>query len=113
MKKCFSLETPHELTRYNCVEQVYLVYRELDEWVPDGSSARRAVLCARRHLVLHVEICRAKPSTWCLYPKHHSFVHACTFDGPNPNMLWNYGEEDEIGTASDRAGNRLSNRTVL
>ena len=100
LAKCFSLETPHEILRFQCVDALYKCYQELDDWVPSESPHRLGVL-ARQHLLLYSRLCAesAGDLVWNLFPKHHLFAHVAEGAVVNPRLEWNYGDEAEIGTA--------------
>ena len=56
---------------------------------------------ARRHLLLWTVLkqeCQ-DPLLWCLYPKHHLFLHTVEGAASTPRLEWNSGDESEIGAA--------------
>ena len=97
--RCFPRVTHHEQLRFNCLESLYNVYREMDNWQNDGSSSQTFRECVQQHLLLYTELNRSSTDDlrWRLYPKHHlaAHVHSRT----NPKLEWAYRMESEIGKA--------------
>ena len=97
---CFSMESDHAANRFHCVQALHECYQEMEAWDPRSSPARLGVL-ARRHLLLWATL-KAEttdPLMWCLYPKHHLWLHTAEQSPTNPRLEWNYSDESEIGTA--------------
>ena len=104
LRTCFPLVSPHEQTRYQCLAALHRCYMELGTWTPKSSPER---LCrnARQHLLLYCQL-RAEATNdllWCLFPKHHLFIHLAEAAVTNPRPEWNYADESEIGEAAKQA----------
>ena len=94
------LKSDHEDMRFHCVEALQKCYKELEDCSP-MTSPQRLGENARRHLLLWTVLkqeCQ-DPLLWCLYPKHHLFLHTAEGAATNPRLEWNYGDESEIGAA--------------
>ena len=76
----------------------------MDKQPWDKTCSIRLGKFGRRHLELYKELHRRTgPKLWELLPKHHLFLHVIEESSVNPRRLWNYGEEDEIGTVAKLA----------
>jgi len=96
---CFDVTTPHARLRLQCVDALLKCYHLLDNWAQDSPVA--LARAAREHLLLLAELrstCH-DDLRWCLYPKHHIFIHLAEGATSNPRAEWNYGDESEIGEA--------------
>ena len=99
----FPAGSPRETVMVGCVETLCDIYKELNTWDTTTSPPRVASL-ARRHVILLRELHDTSDDTdlWCIYPKHHMFVHLCESTQQtrvNPQLEWCYGDESEIGVA--------------
>ena len=99
----FPAGSPRERVMVGCVETLCDIYKELNTWDTTTSPPRVASL-ARRHVILLRELHDTSDDTdlWCIYPKHHMFVHLCESTQQtrvNPQLEWCYGDESEIGVA--------------
>ena len=101
LHKCFPLESEHQQTRFHCVSAIHEAYREMEQWDPRTSPSRLGD-CARRHLILWAALKEGcdDPLRWCLYPKHHMWLHCAEQCATNPRLEWNYSDESEIGHAT-------------
>jgi len=105
----FPPQNEHEQTRLQCLQQLSLMYLELQNW-GQGSAERLATAC-RRHLLLFVSLSRAHivPGAdwvrWRWMPKHHMMLHLTELSAihGNPANSWNYADENEIGKAAKHA----------
>ena len=107
LAKCFDMSTDYARLRYDCVNLLAKVYETMDSWRSDGSSARDIAYYGRCHVILFAELAQLKPKCFHLVPKHHLFLHVVEqvgVRGLNPQLLWNYSEENEIGVASKGFG---------
>ena len=79
-------------------------YKEMEAWGPQTSPSRLGD-CARRCLILWASLkdACADPQMWCLYPKHHMWLHCAEMCTTNPRLEWNYSDESEIGAATHLA----------
>ena len=104
---CYDLGTPHLKLQHNCLNQLQLCYVELETW--GAGAPERVALAARRFCILYKQLSDESHdgSVWTLVPKFHLFLHCAEGCRLNPRLEWNYGDEDEIGQASDFA--RFSN----
>ena len=92
-----------EQVRLHCCQALCRCYLELRRWA-DGSPGRLE-LAARQFLMLYVQRSDMEPEgsmMWRVYPKHHLMAHVSNVD-TNPALMWNYGDEDEIGKAAKQA----------
>ena len=99
----FPAQTEAEQIRLHCCQAMCRCYLEMRRWA-DGSP-RRLETAARQCLMLYVQRSDMEPDgsrKWKVYPKHHLMVHVSTVD-TNPMLMWNYGDEDEIGKAAKQA----------
>eukprot|EP00959_Pyramimonas_sp_CCMP1952_P039014 817166-Pyramimonas_sp.AAC.2 len=113
-------QSDRDRLRFSCVDYLYRLYEELKGW--DGQSAENIKDWGIRHAMLYSqffrEAARRDPRTplWRMVPKHHLFVHLLEKQTPeqgNPREGWNYGDEDEIGTAVELASAGHCNTLVL
>ena len=75
-------------------------YREMEAWDPMTSTSRLGHY-ARRCLIIWAAIkadC-PDPAMWCLYPKHHMWLHCAEMCTTNPRQEWTYADESETGVA--------------
>ena len=91
----FPAGSPRERVMVGCVETLCDIYKELNTWDTTTSPPRVASL-ARRHVILLRELHDTSDDTdlWCIYPKHHMFVHLCESTQQtrvNPQLEWCYG----------------------
>ena len=103
LRSCFGLHTEHQRLRFNCLEQLHLVYKEMENWHDDGSSTQRFRKHAMRHLLLYGElnknsVAKGDYLCWKLVPKHHLFSHQYGYQ--NPKSEWCYAMESDIGEAA-------------
>ena len=92
-----------EKIRLRCCQAMCRCYMELKRWTDE--SPRQLELAARQCLLLYVSLGNMEEVgylMWHVYPKHHLFAHVATVE-TNPALLWNYGDEDEIGRAAKHA----------
>ena len=97
---CVEITSAHAVLRFNCINELYNCYCELDKWTVD--SPRRLAVSARHHLMLFVQLHEktnaADSLLWHLLPKHHLFIHLAEGTrGTNPRHVWNYGFEAGLG----------------
>ena len=113
LQRLLPLTSDHEILRFNCVDALFKVYRELDEWKDDGSSTHNVATLGRHHLLLYFELNRnsADETKWHLYPKHHLFAHVVSRCSVNPKLEWNYLDENEMGIATSAAA--VSNQSTM
>ena len=101
LTNCFDMSSEHAILRYHCVDALNSCYEEFKDWKGNGESSRRLGQFARRHVVLRCELRSQAESerVWCMFPKHHIFIHAAENSRVNPVVEWCYGDESEIGDA--------------
>ena len=92
-----------QLFLVGCVETQCDIYKEHKTWDTTASPPRVESL-ARRHVVLLRKLHDTSDDEdlWCIYPKHHMFVHSHKSTQQtrvNPQLEWCYGDESEIGVA--------------
>eukprot|EP00959_Pyramimonas_sp_CCMP1952_P471716 9498862-Pyramimonas_sp.AAC.2 len=107
----FDKTSRHDINRHDCAQALNRFYHELNNWNHERSHVEVGV-AARQHLsmyrLLHIEarIDNSDSCFWKLFPKHHLFIH-CAEDQieahGNPASHWCYGDEDEIGGATEAA----------
>ena len=100
LQRFFPADNARALLREQCCQALCRCYLELRGW--SAESPRRLERAARQHLLLYVQLGDLEEEgslRWHLYPKHHLFVHVSVTD-TNPALMWNYGDEDEIGQAA-------------
>ena len=106
----------HSRLRLNCLDAIYRLYSEMDNWC-DSSSPQRFLHAGREHLILYGELRNKAYSLdshsleWKLYPKHHLLMHLLVDQKVNPKRLWAYMFESEIGDAA-KSAKHLNVRTI-
>ena len=117
----FPIETPHQQLRTQCLRALHDVYVHMVKWGPE--SRKLISTRVRQHVILYSELAKEALAKigptqhwlfWRMYPKHHLILHVCedqVYTIGNPRETWAYGDEHQIGRASDIAG-KLHPRTV-
>ena len=101
LMNCVDISSPHAVLRFNCLNELFLCYHELENW-SDVHSMQRLSQHGRKHLQLFMElqheaVRNGDEKLWHTVPKHHLFAHFLdrTRGTINPRLLWNYGFESE------------------
>ena len=103
LQRFFPCAGGREELRLRCCQAMCRCYMELKRWTDE--SPRRLELAARQCLLLYVQLGDMEEEgsrMWHVYPKHHMFAHVANVEY-NPALVWNYGDEDEIGRAVKQA----------
>ena len=117
----FPIETPHQQLRVKCLQALHDVYVHMVQWGPESRTLIGTRM--RQHVILYSELSKEAVAKigpteqwlfWRMHPKHHLILHVCedqVYTIGNPRETWAYGDEHQIGRASDIAGT-LHPRTV-
>ena len=97
LQHSFGLDTDHKLLRFQCAKALNNIYEEFKNW-SSFESPDRIRTWSRQHIILFRRLCDTSKDEmmWCMFPKHHLFLHAADVIVTNPSLEWNYSEESEI-----------------
>ena len=104
MQSLFGILNPYEQMMVHCLQALQNCYVLLDANPWDPTCKLRLGRYGRQHLEMYKELSRQSPPLlFHFYPKHHLFINIVENAFVSPKLMWNYGDEDEIGRCAKLA----------